>query len=226
MDKIKIYLTNNFSKYLHALNFHYWVNIFSKFIYLVKLLAYTRRKRWRRLVTIKKLPSNQAFHKRLFPDYWKATNRCRSQPIRVKNYSYRFITRLWSLKNKNNTRKIAVLFWLTEQEELQDIYFRQLRISLEKYAKINNLEIQLITHEDDVLETLQEVAGFIGIGSFTENETQQFKSVCPYGVLLEINPCPELFDTVKPDTDRMTQLAIDLFLTKDTERSALLVVLI
>ena len=36
----------------------------------------------------------------------------------------------------------------------------------------------------------------------------------PYGVLLEINPCPELFDTVKPDTDRMTQLAIDLFLTK------------
>ncbi|WP_430616200.1 LacI family transcriptional regulator [Enterococcus sp. DIV1279b] len=117
-------------------------------------------------------------------------------------------------KIKTTLEKIAVLFWLTEQEELQDVYFRQLRISLEKYAKINNLEIQLITHEDDVLETLQEVAGFIGIGSFTENETQQFKSVCPYGVLLEINPCPELFDTVKPDTDRMTQLAIDLFLTK------------
>lgn len=117
-------------------------------------------------------------------------------------------------KIKTTLEKIAVLFWLTEQEELQDVYFRQLRISLEKYAKINNLEIQLITHEDDVLEILQEVAGFIGIGSFTEKETQQFKSVCPYGVLLEINPCPELFDTVKPDTDRMTQLAIDLFLTK------------
>ncbi len=116
-------------------------------------------------------------------------------------------------QNKNNTRKIAVLFWLTEQEELQDVYFRQLRISLEKYAKINNLEIQLITHEDDVLETLQEVAGFIGIGSFTENETQQFKLFAPMASFLK-STCPELFDTVKPDTDRMTQLAIDLFLTK------------
>jgi LacI family transcriptional regulator len=117
-------------------------------------------------------------------------------------------------KIKTTLEKIAVLFWLTEQEELQDDYFRQLRISLEKHAKINNLEIQLITHEDDVLSILKEVSGFIGIGSFDTKETLQFKSICPYGVILEINPNPEIFDTVKPDTDRMTKTAIDLFLKK------------
>jgi len=117
-------------------------------------------------------------------------------------------------KIKTTLEKIAVVFWLTEQEELQDVYFRQLRISLEKYAKINNLEIQLITHEDQVLEILKQVSGFIGIGSFDREELRRFKSVCSAGVILEINPEPELFDTVKPDTDRITKKALDLFLEK------------
>lgn len=121
-------------------------------------------------------------------------------------------------KIKTTLEKIAVLFWLTEQEELQDVYFRQLRISLEKYAKINNFEIQLITNEDDVLTTLNQVSGFIGIGSFNTKEIVHFKSICPYGVILEINPVPEIFDTVKPDTDRMTRKAIDCFLKKNYQK--------
>lgn len=117
-------------------------------------------------------------------------------------------------KIKTTLEKIAVVFWLTEQEELQDVYFRQLRISLEKYAKINNMEIQLITHEDHVLDILKQVSGFIGIGSFGKEELQQFKTVCSAGVILEINPEAELFDTVKPDTDRITKKALDLFIDK------------
>lgn len=121
-------------------------------------------------------------------------------------------------KIKTTIEKIAVVFWLTEQEELQDIYFRQLRLSLEKYAKINNMEIQLLTHTDNVAEVLKTVSGFIGIGSFSSQELHSFKQICPYGVLLEMNPEPDLFDTVKPDTDQMTRIAIASFLKKDYKK--------
>ncbi|MBP6359996.1 MAG: LacI family DNA-binding transcriptional regulator, partial [Enterococcus sp.] len=36
-------------------------------------------------------------------------------------------------KIKTTIEKIALLFWITNQEELQDLYFHQLRLSIEKY---------------------------------------------------------------------------------------------
>lgn len=117
-------------------------------------------------------------------------------------------------KIKTTLEKIAVLFWLTEQEELQDVYFQQLRLSLEKYAQLNNMEIELIKHEQEAAQIPDSVSGFVGVGSFTKEELIKFKESCPNGVLLELNPEPDLFDTVKPDTDRITRQAIDYFLQK------------
>ncbi|KAF1299272.1 LacI family transcriptional regulator [Enterococcus sp. JM4C] len=117
-------------------------------------------------------------------------------------------------KIKTTLEKIAVLFWLTEQEELQDVYFQQLRLSLEKYAQLSNMEIEMIKHEQDTIQIPDSVSGFVGVGSFTSKELLTLKEKCPNGVLLELNPEPDLFDTVKPDTDRITRQAIDYFLKK------------
>lgn len=121
-------------------------------------------------------------------------------------------------KIKTTLEKIAVLFWMTEQEELQDIYFHKLRLSLEKYGKQNNLEIQMIKHEDGIEEIDPSIRGFIGIGSFTSKELYQLKEKYPNGVILEVNPQPEIFDTVKPDTDRMTYLALNHLIKKGYQR--------
>ncbi|MDR0886490.1 MAG: LacI family DNA-binding transcriptional regulator [Clostridiales Family XIII bacterium] len=115
-------------------------------------------------------------------------------------------------KIKTVLEKIAVLFWLTEQDELQDVYFVKLRRSLEKYSKLNNMEIVIVKHEDGIDSIPVGVSGFIGVGSFSSKEAKQLKSILPKGVFLEINPEQDLFDTVKPDTDRMTKKAIDCFL--------------
>ncbi|MGM0125779.1 LacI family transcriptional regulator [Enterococcus sp. AZ194] len=117
-------------------------------------------------------------------------------------------------KIKTTLEKIAVLFWLTEQEELQDVYFQQLRLSLEKYAQLSNMEIELIKHEENTIQIPDSVSGFVGVGSFTSEELLMIKETCPNGVLLELNPEPDLFDTVKPDTDRITRQAIDYFVQK------------
>lgn len=168
-----------------------------------------------RLVTIKKIAEHAGFSQATVSRLLKGDESLSISPD-TRNKIIHTALSLGYDRSKINTtlEKIAVLFWLTEQEELQDLYFRHLRTSLEKYAKINNLEICLITHEDDVIETLNHVSGFIGIGSFSTKEIQSFKHVCEFGVILEINPRADLFDTVKPDTDRMTRTAIDLFLKK------------
>lgn len=117
-------------------------------------------------------------------------------------------------KIKTTLEKIAVLFRITEQEELLDVYFHKLKLSLEKYGKDNNLAVQFLNHEDDFSKIDQNVQGFIGVGAFTSEELHILKQTQPNGVILEVNPQPELFDTVKPDTDRMTRLALKHFLEK------------
>lgn len=117
-------------------------------------------------------------------------------------------------KIKTTIEKIALLFWLTNQEELQDLYFHQLRLSIEKYAHENNLDILTIKHEDGLDNLPKNISGFIGVGFFSSEDIKKLKRQCPNGVFLEMNLEPELFDTVKPDTDRMTRYAVDLFLNK------------
>ncbi|HIZ53116.1 MAG TPA: LacI family DNA-binding transcriptional regulator [Candidatus Enterococcus avicola] len=121
-------------------------------------------------------------------------------------------------KIKTTIEKIALLFWMTNQEELQDLYFHQLRLTIEKYAQENNLDILTIKHEDGIQSLPKNISGFIGVGFFSKEEMRQLKIICPNGVFLEMNSEPEMFDTVKPDTDRMTRHAIDLFLKKGYEK--------
>ena len=77
-------------------------------------------------------------------------------------------------KIKTTIEKIALLFWMTNQEELQDLYFHQLRLSIEKYAQINNLDIVTIKHEDGIQALPKNIAGFIGIGGFSSSEIYTF----------------------------------------------------
>lgn len=121
-------------------------------------------------------------------------------------------------KIKTAIDKIALLFWMTNQEELQDLYFHQLRLSIEKYAQENHLDILTIKHDDGIQSLPKNISGFIAVGTFSKEEATQLKTICPNGVFLELNPEPELFDTVKPDTDRMTRHALDLFVAKGYEK--------
>jgi LacI family transcriptional regulator len=115
-------------------------------------------------------------------------------------------------KIKTTLEKIVFLFWITKQEEVQDVYFSKLRTTIEKYAKLNNMSVQILTHEAGINAIPKNISGFIGLGSFSTKEIKQLKKRCPNGVLLEINPQPELFDTVKPDSRRITQRAINHFI--------------
>ena len=76
-------------------------------------------------------------------------------------------------KIKTTIEKIALLFWITNQEELQDLYFHQLRLSIEKYAQENNLDIVTLKYEDGIESLPKQISGFIGVGFFSSEETKK-----------------------------------------------------
>lgn len=167
------------------------------------------------MVTIKKIAEESGFSQATVSRLLKGdTSLSISEPTRKTIINTALSLGYDRSKIKTTIEKIALLFWMTNQEELQDLYFHQLRLTIEKYAQENNLDILTLKHEDGVQSLPKNIAGFIGVGFFSKEETKQLKAICPNGVFLEMNPDPEMFDTVKPDTDRMTRHAIDLFLNK------------
>lgn len=119
---------------------------------------------------------------------------------------------------KTVIEKIALLYWITDKEELEDVYFQQMRKSIEKYAGLNNMELCLIKHEEGIRAIPKDISGFIAIGPFTDQEIWKLTALCPCGVFIESNPDPDHFDSVQPDTKRITKKAIDYFIENGHEK--------
>lgn len=109
---------------------------------------------------------------------------------------------------------IALLSWISEEEEFQDIYFHRLKEAIEKYGRINNMEVLTYGPAQGLQDLAPHISGFIALGHFSSKDIQYLKAKLPQGVFLEINPDPDSYDTVKPDTDRITLKAIQAFLAK------------
>lgn len=108
--------------------------------------------------------------------------------------------------------KIALLFWITEVEELEDIYFRDMRLKIEKYANENNMELVTIKKEDGINKIPKDINGFIAIGGFSEKEISALLKITKNGVFIDSNPVTDYYDSVQPNTPLITKKAIDYFI--------------
>ena len=113
---------------------------------------------------------------------------------------------------KTIIEKIALLFWITEVEELEDIYFRDMRLKIEKYANENNMELVTIKKESGINKIPKDINGFIAIGSFSEKEISKLLKITKNGVFIDSNPAPDYYDSVQPNTPLITKKAIDYFI--------------
>ncbi len=112
---------------------------------------------------------------------------------------------------KTIIEKIALLFWITEIEELEDIYFKDMRLKIEKYANENNMELVTIKKESGISKIPKDINGFIAIGSFSEKEISKLLKITKNGVFIDSNPAPDYYDSVQPNTPLITKKAIDYF---------------
>jgi LacI family transcriptional regulator len=110
-------------------------------------------------------------------------------------------------------RNVALLYWLTDKEELEDIYFKKIRLELEKQAKLRNITIVKYKHSDGVEAIDKKSSAFIAIGQFEIDELNYIHSITPHGIFVDTTPDEELFDSVRPNTALMIRQMINYFLS-------------
>lgn len=111
-------------------------------------------------------------------------------------------------------KNIAFLYWLTDVEELEDIYFKTMRIELEKLQKVFNIEMTTYKVSGGINQIPDNIEGFIAVGAFSEKELDYLKQITSNGVFIDSTPAPKHYDSVRPDLSQITINAIDYFIEK------------
>ena len=117
-------------------------------------------------------------------------------------------------------RRVAVLDNSTREEELADAYFDELRSVLGDNARAQHMELTSFSHIDDLIADAGDFDGFISIGPSVLSSDRLLKLhlVLPYGVFIDINPAPALFDSVQPDLEQTILDAIDALMASGCSR--------
>lgn len=106
--------------------------------------------------------------------------------------------------------EIALLYRVNGSEQLQDEYFSFLRDAVNRVGKEKGIKLTLFTELNELVQQASIFQGFIGVGTaeLTYKELKKLHSVLPTGVFIDINPAPELFDSVQPNLELTVQDAI------------------
>ncbi|GAF64484.1 putative transcriptional regulator [Bacillus sp. TS-2] len=106
-------------------------------------------------------------------------------------------------------KNIAFLYWLTDKEELEDVYFKAMRLEIEKLAKLYNIEIKTYKIADGIEAIPDEIEGFIAVGIFSVKELNTLRKKTNKGVFIDSTPDPKTFDSVRPDLAQITKETVD-----------------
>ena len=114
-------------------------------------------------------------------------------------------------------RNIAFLYWLTEEEELEDEYFQEMREEIFAQAEKKNIRISIHTIEEGIESVPEDINGFIGVGPFNDRELDFLHEITEHGVFIDTTPDMLHYDSVRPDLYQTTDQAIDYFLENGHE---------
>lgn len=115
-------------------------------------------------------------------------------------------------------KNIAFLYWLTDKEELEDVYFKSMRLEIEKYAKKQNIELTTYKISDGIKAIPDQIEGFLAVGTFSEKELAYLRGLTPNGVFIDTTPDPNHYDSVRPDLAQITMKTVDFLVEKGHEK--------
>lgn len=114
-------------------------------------------------------------------------------------------------------KNIAFLYWLTDKEELEDVYFKSMRVEIEKLARLYNIDLITYKISEGINQIPDSIEGFIAVGSFSNKELAYLRGITSNGVFIDTTPDPKHYDSVRPDLVEITRSTID-FLTEKGHR--------
>ncbi|WP_040205199.1 LacI family DNA-binding transcriptional regulator [Neobacillus jeddahensis] len=119
---------------------------------------------------------------------------------------------------KQESGKIALLQWYTEQEELADLYYMSIRLGVENQCRQQG--IQVAKYFQDNYEELneEEIQGLIAIGKFSKKQVSELRKLTKNIVFVDTSPDEEKFDSIVIDFERATKKVLDHFILTGHEK--------
>lgn len=116
--------------------------------------------------------------------------------------------------------KVALLDNEESEEVLRDSYYTDLRSALERNAEQQRMEMTVFHDLDDMIACSSKFDGFMAIGAdrISEKDLGRLHEAMPYGVFIDVNPAPNLFDSVQPDLQQTIHDAVAACAAKGMKR--------
>lgn len=109
---------------------------------------------------------------------------------------------------------VAFLYWISGEEELANIYFKSIRMELEKQVKHYNIGLTRYTKSDGVESVNPNTTAFIAVGRFRRAEFEALEKITPYGIFIDTSPDESRYDCVRPNLRSMVFQIVDYFVAQ------------
>lgn len=109
---------------------------------------------------------------------------------------------------------IAVLYWVDEGEELDNIFNESILKELTEQAKSRNIHLTIYDKSDGITAIKKGINAFIAIGWFDMKEVEHLKSITSKGIFINTSPDESLYDSVQANQESMVRQIVDYFVAK------------
>ncbi|ANW85259.1 Galactose operon repressor [Streptococcus anginosus] len=130
-------------------------------------------------------------------------------------------TKRGSKRNSQN-RRIAIVEWYTEEEELDDLYYYAIRLGVEKKAQELGYDIMRFFNNEE-LEQLVQVDGIVAIGKFSPQKIRELELHTEQLVFIDSNTLSYGHSCVTTDFENSVTVVLSHFLENGHRQIGLLV---
>lgn len=107
--------------------------------------------------------------------------------------------------------KIAILYSISPQKELSDIFYNDLRNSIIHFAAKKEMALNFVRTANEIPKDSD---GFIAIGYYAKSDVDHIKQITIPGVFLEYNPNYHTFDSIGFNFQEIVKETISLFVNR------------
>jgi len=110
--------------------------------------------------------------------------------------------------NKQEYKKIGIVHWYSDREELEDPYYLSIRIGVERKCEEQQIHFTKI-NKGDKYDSLEKLDGIVAIGKFGDMDIAKFDSLTSNIVFVDSSPDENKYDSVVIDFTKAVKGALD-----------------
>jgi LacI family transcriptional regulator len=110
---------------------------------------------------------------------------------------------------------ICIVHWYDIEQEMDDPYYMQIRMGIEKLAIESNISTDLVYKQNESYQfSSPHYDGLILVGKFADEESNRFKEISDHLVFVDSSPRENEFDSVVIDFKASVEMILDYIIDK------------